>query len=168
MSEEKSENRIQIVRQKQKSKYFTENLGNGISLEMVLIPDGTFLMGSPEDELERRQPESPQHEVSLQPFFIGRYPVTQGQWKAIVETTEKIERDLNLDPSDFKKAYEDYERWSRPVERVSWYRGGGAAPGTSVQGFVVLPIAATVVRASSSSIALVFGLSVHSRTLPSS
>ena len=42
-----------------------EDLGNGISLELVEIPGGTFMMGSPEGEGEDR--EKPQHEVTVQP-----------------------------------------------------------------------------------------------------
>ena len=91
-----------------------EDLGNGIKLEMVEIPPGKFLMGSPEDELERRSDEGPQHEVNISAFLMGRYPITQGQWKAIVDNVPKIKRDLKSNPSRFKGD-------DRPVERVSWY-----------------------------------------------
>ncbi len=93
--------------------YFSEVLGDGVTLEMVSIPGGEFLMGSPEDELGRCQNESPQHRVKMQPFFIGKYPITQAQWKALA-TLPKIERTLAPDPSRFK----DDEH---PVENVSWY-----------------------------------------------
>ena len=91
-----------------------EDLGNGIKLEMVEIPPGKFLMGSPEDELERRSDEGPQHEVNISAFLMGRYPITEGQWKAIVDNVPKIERDLESNPSYFKGD-------DRPVEQVSWY-----------------------------------------------
>ena len=91
-----------------------EDLGNGIKLEMVEIPPGKFLMGSPEDELERDSDEGPQHEVNISAFLMGRYPITQGQWKAIVDNVPKIKRDLKSNPSRFKGD-------DRPVERVSWY-----------------------------------------------
>ncbi|GGA00539.1 formylglycine-generating enzyme family protein [Okeania sp. KiyG1] len=112
--------RITIRKKKQQAEYYIEDLGNNVELVMVKIPGGKFLMGSPEDELERQNRESPQHEVTVPEFYMGRYPITQGQWKAVVETTERIERDLNSDPSYFKDDYENYERWSRPVEQVSW------------------------------------------------
>jgi formylglycine-generating enzyme required for sulfatase activity len=56
-------------------------------LEMVFIPAGTFLMGSPEDEEGRRPDwEWPPHEVTLEKgFFIGRYEVTQAQWEAVMD-----------------------------------------------------------------------------------
>ena len=47
---------LTITRHKATAQYFTEDLGNNIGLDMVLIPGGTFLMGSPKDELERRAP----------------------------------------------------------------------------------------------------------------
>ncbi|HEY9603467.1 MAG TPA: SUMF1/EgtB/PvdO family nonheme iron enzyme [Allocoleopsis sp.] len=92
---------------------FTEDLGNGVTLEMVAIPGGTFLMGSPESEAERSNSEGPQHTVTLQPFFIGKFPVTQAQWQAVAGFS-KVKIDLDPDPSSFKGA-------NRPVEQVSWY-----------------------------------------------
>ena len=92
-----------IERQKRKTKYYLEDLGNGIELDMVLIPEGKFIMGAPETELDSRDSERPQHEVTVPTFFIGRYPVTQEQWRAI----------MGNNPSKFK-------RDKRPVERVSW------------------------------------------------
>ncbi|MBD1808871.1 SUMF1/EgtB/PvdO family nonheme iron enzyme [Microcoleus sp. FACHB-SPT15] len=91
---------------------FTEDLGNGITLEMVAIPGGTFLMGSPESEQGRSGRESPQHTVTIQPFFMGKFSVTQAQWQAVV-SLPKVNIDLKSDPSNFKGA-------NRPVERVSW------------------------------------------------
>jgi formylglycine-generating enzyme required for sulfatase activity len=97
------------------NKRFLELLGNGIHLEMVLIRGGEFLMWSPDDELERPSDgrESPQHRVTVPTFFMGRYPVTQAQWR-VVAGLPKVERDLNSDPSRFKGN-------DRPVEKVSWY-----------------------------------------------
>ena len=61
-----------------------EDLGHGVSLEMVLIPPGTFMMGSPESEKGRSNDET-QHEVTLtKPFYMGKYAVTQQQWEAVM------------------------------------------------------------------------------------
>ena len=70
-------------------------------------------MGSPEDERERYSNESPQHEVTVKSFFMGKYPVTQAQWK-VVAALPQVNRKLNPDPSIFKGN-------DRPVETVSWY-----------------------------------------------
>ena len=112
--------RITIRKKKEQAEYYTEDLGNNVELAMVKIPAGKFIMGAPKNELDSYDTERPQHEVTVPEFFMGRYPITQGQWKAVVETTEKIERDLKPDPSYFKDDYEKYNRWTRPVERVSW------------------------------------------------
>ncbi len=62
----------------------TFDLGNGVNLEMVLIPAGTFMMGSPESEAERRDDET-QHQVTIsKPFYLGKYPVTQAQWQQVM------------------------------------------------------------------------------------
>ncbi len=102
-----------IVKLRQQQAYrFIEDLGNGVELEMVAIPKGSFLMGSPNNELERRSSESPQHRVMVKSFLMGKYPVTQAQWQALAALPP-----VNTDkpnPSRFKGA-------SRPVERVSWY-----------------------------------------------
>ncbi|MEN8443394.1 MAG: formylglycine-generating enzyme family protein [Cyanobacteria bacterium J06555_13] len=90
-----------------------EGLGEAIPLQMLLIPEGTFLMGSPEGELERQEREGPQHDVSVPPFFMSRYPVTQAQWRAVVALPQ-AKRELKPDPSNFKGD-------NRPVEQVSWY-----------------------------------------------
>jgi formylglycine-generating enzyme required for sulfatase activity len=89
---------------------FRDNLGNDLFLEMVAIPGGIFLMGSPAGEGYKN--EKPQHEVTIPPFYIGKYPITQAQWEKIA-SLPKINRDLNPKPSHFQGA-------NLPVEKVSW------------------------------------------------
>ena len=72
-----------IQRQQQRAYHFFESLADDILLEMVSIPRGTFVMGAPADEPERSDNESPQHEVTVSPFFMGRYPITQSQWRIV-------------------------------------------------------------------------------------
>ncbi len=104
------------------ARYFKESLGEKVELEMVAIPGGTFTMGSPESEEGRFDNEGPQHDVNVPPFFMGKYPVTQGQWRAIASRTDlKVKLDLKLDPSRFKKPYKGIDRWNRPVEKVTWF-----------------------------------------------
>lgn len=90
-------------RKQERAEFFTEELDSSTTLEMVLIPGGTFTMGSPADELGRNKTEGPQHEVTVPTFYLGKYQVTQAQWKAI----------MGSNPSDFKGA-------NLPVEQVSW------------------------------------------------
>jgi len=118
----------QIKKESKQSQYFSEDLGNGITLEMVAIPGGTFLMGTEDEEIERLvkkfnwegfRRERPQREVNVPPFFMGKYPITQTQWRAIASRTDlKVEKDLDFNPAYFKYR-PDSDR--RPVETVNWY-----------------------------------------------
>ena len=114
-----------IKRQKQKLRGYREYIGEYIGevpLEMFLIPSGTFTMGSPESEEGSYDDERPQHNVTISEFLMGRYPVTQGQWRAIASRADlKVKQDLDPDPSEFKEPYKGIDRWQRPVEKVNWY-----------------------------------------------
>ncbi|MFM5962795.1 MAG: formylglycine-generating enzyme family protein, partial [Dolichospermum sp.] len=56
-----------------------------LKLEMIAIPGGTFMMGSTEYEEGSINGERPQHEVTVKPFSMGKYPITQAQWRAVAE-----------------------------------------------------------------------------------
>ena len=101
------------------------DLGNGVTLEMVSIPGGKFLMGTQDEEIERLvqkfnvelfRSEKPQHEVTVQPFFMAKFQVTQAQWRAIT-SLPKVKHDLDPNPAHFKD-HPNNDR--RPVEQVSW------------------------------------------------
>jgi formylglycine-generating enzyme required for sulfatase activity len=96
---------------RKEARYFIENLGGGVELEMVNIPSGAFFMGSPE-ETKPHSSELPRHLISINPFFIGKYPITQKQWKAVAYLPQ-INRPLIADCSKFKGD-------SYPVEQVCW------------------------------------------------
>jgi formylglycine-generating enzyme required for sulfatase activity len=104
---------IEIKRYFKQAEGFIENLADGVVLEMVSIAGGKFQMGAPIDESESLEDERPQHIVTLKPFFMGKYPITQAQWR-VIANLPKIKRCLQLEPSYFKGD-------NLPVERVSWY-----------------------------------------------
>ena len=95
-----------------------------VALDMVYIPGGEFLMGSPPQEAGRQvygqlhtsyggvNVEGPQRRVSISAFLLGRYPLTQAQWRAIA-ALPPVNRPLKSNPSNFKGD-------SLPVERVDW------------------------------------------------
>ncbi len=91
-------------REQKQAHYQTIDLDKDVILEMVYIPGGTFMMGSPETEKQRWESESPQHKVTIEPFYMSKYPITQAQWQAIMANN----------PSRFKDD-------NRPVEKVSWH-----------------------------------------------
>jgi formylglycine-generating enzyme required for sulfatase activity len=90
-------------RRRHYARFFPEDLGNGVVLEMVYIPGGTFMMGSPATEKYSFDRERPQHQVTVQTFHAGKYPITQKQWQAV----------MGNKPSWF-------EGEKLPVETVSW------------------------------------------------
>jgi formylglycine-generating enzyme required for sulfatase activity len=93
---------------------YVENEPEGLGLEMVAIVSGKFLMGSSKSEEGRYGDEGPQHEVTVQPFFMGRFPVTQGQWR-MVAGLPQVERKMTAEPSGFNGDPQ------LPVEQVSWW-----------------------------------------------
>ncbi len=112
-----------VERREGRARYFVEKLGDGVTLEMVEIPGGTFLMGASETEARKAGKESglgekwfdremPQHRVNVPSFFIGKFQVTQAQWRAIAELP-KVKIKLEPNPSKFKGD-------DLPVETVSW------------------------------------------------
>jgi len=93
----------------------TITLPGGVTMELVHIPAGTFMMGSPPDERGRGHDEN-QHQVTLtHGYYIGRYEVTQAQWQAV----------MGSNPSHFSSCGRDC-----PVEEVSWDDICGALTGT--------------------------------------
>ncbi|OLP18944.1 hypothetical protein BST81_08510 [Leptolyngbya sp. 'hensonii'] len=111
---------LTLREERKQARYFTEALAD-IGLDMILVPGGSFMMGSPEDEPERIDDEGPQHLVQVPPFFMGRYPVTQAQWR-FVAGLPTVERELEPNPSYFTEDNRSVEAGdNRPVEQVSWY-----------------------------------------------
>ena len=121
---------VEISRGSSRAQFFAENLGNGVTLDMVAIPGGEFLMGTAEADRETIIQERtrhgaskenaekwtgwelPQHRVKLPSFYMGKFAITQAQWSQVAGLP-KINRDLNPDPAEFKGA-------KRPIEKVSW------------------------------------------------
>ncbi len=109
------------------ARYYTEDLGNGVTLDMMKIPAGSFLMGTDDAEAARITAElyrytggdnretwheMPQHKVSVASFYMGKFEVTQAQWKAVAQLP-KVRRDIQSNPSRFKGD-------DLPVDSVSW------------------------------------------------
>jgi formylglycine-generating enzyme required for sulfatase activity len=109
------------------AKCYIESLGNGSTLEMIQLPGGTFNMGSSSSEKELISEDSiknlgadlgyfeheyPEHTVTVPSFRIGRFEVTQSQWRA-VSLLPKVKRELVGEPSVFSGD-------DLPVENVTW------------------------------------------------
>lgn len=81
------------------------------NLRMLYIPEGEYWMGSPEDEKDRFEDESPQHKVKISPFFMGQTPITEAQWRFVANLPQE-QQELNLNPSDNGDDH--------PVVNVNW------------------------------------------------
>jgi formylglycine-generating enzyme required for sulfatase activity len=90
----------------EETKAYNEPARQPFEPEMVFVEGGTFMMGIPTSEqIYRFDEDAVQHPVTVSSFRIGKYPVTQGQWEAV----------MGYNPSMHKKG-DNY-----PVERVDWY-----------------------------------------------
>ena len=77
--------------------------------EMVVVPKGAFMMGSPESEAGRLAHEGPQHEVTIaKPFAVSKFEVTWDEWRACVDACGE------------EAADQRWGRGNRPVINVSW------------------------------------------------
>ena len=88
-----------------------KEITNSIGMKLVLIPKGTFMMGSPESEQGHNENEN-QHEVTIsKDYYLGVYEVTQAQYEKVI----------GKNPSHFQGAIVGNENAALPVENVSWY-----------------------------------------------
>jgi len=83
----------------------SNRIANSIGTELILIPAGEFMMGSPDNASGAASYEKPQHRVQItKPFYLGAYPVTQAEYKRVIRKN----------PSHFQGDAQ------RPVEQVAW------------------------------------------------
>ena len=103
-----------ISRQKKHALHFGEDLGDGVMLELVEVPGGEAMIGSSEKEKDRQPEEGAQRKVKLQTFWMGKYEVTQEQWREVAKLPI-VKSALDPNPSSNSN-----ERYKTPVDQVSW------------------------------------------------
>ena len=100
-------------RSQSQAQVFTETIAKGITLDMMAIPGGSFVMGSPNTEAGPYNDEGPQHNVNVAPFLMGKYEVTQAQWRAVAALLKvKIDLKVYPDPYNFRGNF--------PVQQANW------------------------------------------------
>ncbi|GAP98054.1 SUMF1/EgtB/PvdO family nonheme iron enzyme [Leptolyngbya sp. NIES-2104] len=102
----------EVSRHNQQTRLLREDLGDSY-LNMILIPEGVGHIGSTVTELGRLDTEVLPYSVTVSSFFLSQYPISQAQW-AVIASMPQVERDLSLNPSQFKGE-------NRPVESMSLY-----------------------------------------------
>jgi len=105
-------NQIKSMKVTCQAKYFIEDLGAEIHLEMIEIPGGTFQMGA--SETEGISYANPVHQVTVDPFFMSKYLITQEQWERVANSFPRVKDSLKLRPAQFRGSA------NLPVEKVSW------------------------------------------------
>jgi formylglycine-generating enzyme required for sulfatase activity len=105
-----------FVRQKSGAHELVETSGQGTGIVLVLIPGGTFWMGAQKTDPagQNYDPEAQidesVHRVTLSPYFLSKYELTQGQWS----------RFTGLNPSNYKSGFDGTVGSTNPVEQVGW------------------------------------------------
>jgi formylglycine-generating enzyme required for sulfatase activity len=107
-------------------------LPGGVTLELVEVPEGPFLMGSSDDDPAAGKDEKPQHELTLPTYYIGKTPVTNAQFRPFVKGDGYTNRNYWTDEgwtwrTQHKRTqpfYWDNKKWNgdaQPVTGISWY-----------------------------------------------
>jgi len=100
-----------------------------VRLEMVPIPGGKFMMGSPAEEGNRREDEGPLHEVFIEPFWMGKFEVTWNQYDVWGEDMDILRRRLlGLTPSPRDSFVDAVTRPTEPYTDMSFNMGKGNKP----------------------------------------
>jgi formylglycine-generating enzyme required for sulfatase activity len=91
--------------------------------EMVVVPGGKFLMGSPASDAIREADEQPAHEVTVKPLAIGKFEITEGEYRQFAEATGKGGQDWKL--FDMQRAVYDrnavlWVSWLDAQDYVQW------------------------------------------------
>ncbi|MCA6503211.1 MAG: formylglycine-generating enzyme family protein [Pseudanabaena sp. M135S2SP2A07QC] len=102
-----NQKKIEIVKSPREWRQFVEQIAEDLMLEMVYVPSGDFVMGASKKEERSYDNERPQHSVAIPAFLMGKYPITQEQYEAVMGTN----------PSYFKHKPDSP---LCPVENVSW------------------------------------------------
>jgi formylglycine-generating enzyme required for sulfatase activity len=84
----------------------TESLGREVTLELIKLPGGSFMIGASDNDSDATKYEKPQHNVDVKAFAIGKYPITQAQYASV----------MNKNPSTFN------ENPNHPVDTINWYQ----------------------------------------------
>jgi formylglycine-generating enzyme required for sulfatase activity len=95
-------------------------LTNSVGTKLVLIPAGEFQMGSPASDTEADNDERPQHRVRLsKPYYLGKYEVTQREWKAVMGTEPWKGKEYVREGDDYPAVYISHEEAEEFCRRLS-------------------------------------------------
>lgn len=87
------------------------------AIQLLRIPGGSFMMGSPVSERGRHESESPVHRVKVDDFYLSRHPVTNAQYRRFIEANPGAHQPVYWDVYGFNQP-------SQPAVGVSWDDAG--------------------------------------------
>jgi len=109
--------------------YKEEITGTDITFEMIPIPGGKFTMGSPEDEKDRKENEGPQHEVEIEPFWMGRCEVTWSEYELYGMDLDIVRREgAQKEATDRDKTADAITRPTKPYSDMTFGMGRSGYP----------------------------------------
>jgi formylglycine-generating enzyme required for sulfatase activity len=111
-------------------KPYTDVIANGdVTFSMVPIPGGKFVMGSPEGEPSRKEDEGPQHEVEIEPFWMGKCEVTWDEYEVWMFNLDIQRRELNkVEATDREKLADAVTRPTKPYTDMTFGMGKEGYP----------------------------------------
>ena len=111
-------------------KPYTDVIANGdVSFDLVPVPGGKFLMGSPDGEASRKDDEGPQHEVEIEPFWMGKCEVTWDEYEVWMFNLDIQRRELNkVEPTDREKQSDAVTRPTKPYTDMTFGMGKEGYP----------------------------------------
>ncbi len=121
----------QTVKTAAEMKAYTNTIpGTVVTYEMLPIPGGEFVMGTPDSEPKRKPDEGPQHKVKISPFWMGKYEVTWDQYLLFMyPDDEKKLREANATPEDVNEVSDAVTRPSKPYVDMSFGMGKSSRSG---------------------------------------
>jgi formylglycine-generating enzyme required for sulfatase activity len=104
--------------------YTQELSGTDLKFDMLAIPGGEFMMGSPQNEALRRADEGPQHKVKISPFWIGKHEVTWDLYEPFVYKNQEV----RLSKIPLNQEVDALTRPTRPYVDMTWGMGKEGYP----------------------------------------
>ncbi|MER2538421.1 MAG: formylglycine-generating enzyme family protein [Azonexus sp.] len=99
--------------------------GDGIIPELVIVPPGEFIMGAPETEIDSNDSERPPHPVRIDYWLaVGRYPVTQGEWLALMGNNPSVFNQAGLDHPVDNVSWDDVQRYLKTLNEQTGHQYG--------------------------------------------
>ena len=103
----------------------TLNLGGGVTMDLIQIPAGTFQMGTNDTDDSWLEHSRPVHTVTIsQPFYMGKYEVTQAQWRAVMGTEPWSGQSYTIDQDNAAGSYlswDDAQAFCAAVQSQTGY-----------------------------------------------